>query len=166
VTGAQPRARGNQQIKKYEDLARRFATIPGPIRELENPEPFVIPTTIQNTLLLSDLHGQFYDRNALEFAINYGLKKNCDSVLINGDYMDNYGDSRFDQSPPVLQKIIDENEWGVEMLKLLQDTFGSVFLKQGNHDLRRQLHIERMARQMPELMNMSTYADALWGRGR
>lgn len=163
VTGAAPKKSG--QIKRHQDLARRFALIPAPIRELENPEPYIIPTSIKNSLIINDLHSLFYDRKCVEIAIDYGIKKGCDSVIINGDFMDYYGDSKFDKNPLVLSRIFEENEWGVEMLKLLQDIFGSVYLKEGNHDLRRQLHIERMAAHMPELMGMSSYKDSLFFDG-
>jgi hypothetical protein len=51
------------------------------------------------------------------------------------------------------------------MLQLLQDTFGYVVLKKGNHDIRRERHIERISKDMPELMDLARYDDYLFYEG-
>lgn len=155
---------GSSSCKSTADIARQFALIPDQIRELTNTEPFVVPTSIKKTLWISDIHSRFYDRKALEMAINYGIKENCDSVIINGDFMDFYGHSKFDKNPAI-SIIFEEQEWGIDILEMLQNTFGYVVLKSGNHDLRRQLHVERLSATMPELVGMSEYKDYLFFDG-
>lgn len=150
------------RTKRGEDLARRFALIGQPYIELPNPEPFVIPKQYKNTLVIADLHSKFYDRRATEIAINYGVKKGCDSVIINGDFMDFYGASRFDKSALTLTGFEDEREWGVDILQLLQECFGKVFLKKGNHDIRRELSHERLAVQFPEVLDLARYSEYLF----
>lgn len=143
------------------ELARRFALIENGAVELENPEPYIIPEKFKRSLWMADLHSRFCDRDALRIAIDYGIEKKCDSVVILGDFMDFYGSSRFDKSPNVLEYFQTENEWGAEVLSLLQDTFGQVFLKKGNHDIRREQRIGKMSLQFPELSGVQTYAECL-----
>lgn len=150
--------------KSKEEIARQFALIPEQIRELENTDPFIVPTTIKKSLVISDVHGRFYNKKALEIAVNYGIQQNCDSVIINGDFVDNYQHSKFDKNPSI-SVIFEEQEWGQDMLDLLQNTFGSVFMKSGNHDVRRELHIQRISTTMPEMVNYSKLSDYLFFDG-
>ena len=76
---------GTENVSKnYEELARRFALIPEQIREIENTEPYIIPKTIKKSLVIADVHGRFYNKKALEIALEYGIKQKCDSVIIDG----------------------------------------------------------------------------------
>ena len=145
-----------------EILSKRFALISNPVEELPNPEPYIIPKQYKNTLVIADLHSKFYDRRATEIAINYGVKKGCDSVIIDGDFMDYYGFSKFDRSAITMNGFCDEREWGVDILQLLQECFGKVFLKKGNHDIRRELSHERLAVQFPEVLDLARYSEYLF----
>ncbi len=145
-----------------ELLSKRFALISNPTEELPNPEPYIIPKQYKNTLIIADLHSKFYDRSATEIAINYGVKKGCDSVIIDGDFMDYYGFSKFDRSAITMNGFWDEREWGVDMLQLLQECFGRVFLKKGNHDIRRELSHERLAVQFPDVLDLARYSEYLF----
>lgn len=155
------------QKKKYkcaEDLARQFALIPEAIREVETTEPFVVPTGIKKTLWIADIHGRFYNRSALEVAVNTGIKEKCDSVIILGDFLDFYGFSKFDKNP-LVSSIFEEQEWGQDILEMLQNIFGTVVLKEGNHDIRRQRYVERLSASMPELVGLCKYSDYLFFNG-
>lgn len=153
-----------RQVKTKEDLAKRFALIPEAIKEVETTEPFIIPTTVKNSLVIADIHGRFYNKKAFEIAINYGIQHNCDSVIIDGDFVDFYGESRFDKNPSI-SIIFEEQEWAHDILSLLQDTFGYVVLKEGNHDIRRERHIARLAASKPELMEYAKYSDYMFFDG-
>lgn len=155
----------DKKFKQDEDLARRFLMMPEAVHETETSDPFIIPTTIKKTLVIADIHGKFYNREAFEIAVEYGVKQNCDSCIIDGDFMDFYGDSKFDKNPLIVQQMYDEQEWGQDILELLQDVFGYVVLKEGNHDIRRERCIGRMATQKPELMEMASYKDYLFFDG-
>lgn len=157
-------ARGNRKQKKDDEIARRFALIPETINEVENTEPFIIPDFVKNALVIADIHGRFYDKSALEIAINDGVKHGCDSVIILGDYMDFYQDSKFDKDPS-LAYIFEEQEWGQDVLSMLQDTFKYVLLKKGNHDVRREKRIERLLVTKPELTGLTNYQDYLFFEG-
>lgn len=143
------------------DLARRFALIESPYSELKDSEPLIIPQQYKNTLVLSDQHSRFYDRRANMVAIDYGVKNGCDSVIINGDFMDFYRESKFDKSAMTVEAFLSEQDWGVEMLRLLQDCFGKVFLKLGNHDARREAYQQRLALKYGEHVNLSSYEEYL-----
>jgi predicted phosphodiesterase len=151
--------------KKSIDLERRFALIGEPYMELPNPEPFVIPKQYKNPLIIADLHSKFYDRKALELAINYGIDRSCDSVIINGDFMDFYGYSKFDKGLLTIEGFNDEREWGVDILQLLQDCFGKVFLKKGNHDIRREMAHQRLAIREKEVKDLVNYDNYLFFDG-
>lgn len=153
VTGAN----GNLNSKKF-DLSSEFAMIEQPIKEL-NFEPFIIPKQYKRALIMSDIHGRFHDRQALEIAVNYGLKHHCDCVILNGDIMDFYQLSRFDKNPSVLQHFWTEREWMQDFLLLLQKTFGKVYYKTGNHELRRELYLQRQTGNSPEIMGLVDMAD-------
>lgn len=155
---------GNKMSKKDNDLAEQFALIQSEVRDTVNENPFVFLTAIKKTLWIADLHGLFYNKKALEMALDYGIKQNCDSICILGDYLDFYQDSKFDKNP-LITKIFEEQEWGQDMLRIFQDNFNYVVLKEGNHDIRRELHIARLSATKPELMNMSKYSDYLFFDG-
>ena len=148
-----------------EDLTRRFTLISEPQHEITNPEPYIIPKGYKNTLVIGDIHSKFYNRKALEVAINDGVKSGCDSVIINGDFMDFYQFSKFDKNPRVVKDFYTEQEWGVDILSLLQDTFGIVYLKKGNHDIRLEMHIQKLSATTPELQDYITYQDWLFYKG-
>ena len=143
------------------DLVKRFALIESPYEELPNPEPFIIPQQYTKGLLLFDIHSKFYDRPATMMAIENGVKHGCNFCLIGGDFMDFYGQSRFSKSALTIEAFYEEQEWGIEMLKLLQDCFGKVFLKKGNHDIRRETHHEEMALRCPDMLSICSYEDYL-----
>ena len=147
-----------------DDLARRFALLEPPFKELENTEPFIFPN-YNKTLWIADLHSRFYDREALETAINYGIKRSCNSVVILGDFMDFYGYSKFQKSRLTLEQFETEREWGQSVLEMLQATFGYVVLKQGNHDVRREMFVQAEAVRIPEMRDICGYADYLFYEG-
>jgi len=156
---------GDSVNEKSEELKARFALISEPVHELIDSTPFIMPQGYKSTLFIADLHSRFYNRQALEIAINDGIKQKCDSVIILGDFMDFYGDSKFDKNPSIVQQFEAAREWGQDILKLLQDTFGYVVLKKGNHDIRRELHIQRLAAKMPEIQGLESYSDYLFYEG-
>jgi len=156
---------GTSVNEKSEELKAHFALISEPVHELIDSTPFIMPQGYKSTLFIADLHSRFYNRQALEIAINDGIKQKCDSVIILGDFMDFYGDSKFDKNPSIVEQFGAEQEWGQDILKLLQDTFGYVVLKKGNHDIRRELHIQRLAAKMPEIQGLESYSDYLFYEG-
>jgi hypothetical protein len=82
---------GNNKVRKdkAEYLREQWAFIAEPIAEL-NYRPFIVPKAYNHALITADWHGLFYDRKAVDAAINYGLKRNCNCCIIDGDFLDCY----------------------------------------------------------------------------
>ena len=153
VTGA-----GGDNIKKDEQLISDFSLLENPIVECEL-NPFVVPKQYKRALVINDIHSKFHDRKAVEVAINYGLKKGCDIAIINGDLFDFYQFSRFDKNNRIAADFFSEREWAQDFLLLLQNAFGKVIFKKGNHDIRREMFIQKLAAQLPELQGLESMQD-------
>ncbi len=81
-------SRHNENYEKF------FSAYPEPGLE---PMYFKFPMEKANTLLLGDAHIPFHDKRALDAAINYGLQKDVDSIILNGDMFDHYHESRHEK---------------------------------------------------------------------
>ena len=100
-------------------------------------EHFQMPKNLKNTLVLSDLHIPYHNVGAIEEAVNYGIQKKIDSILLNGDVVDCYMLSKFQPDPR-------ERHFGEEIIafqqfiKTLKGVFPGVkiFYKIGNHEER------------------------------
>ena len=147
----------DSNFKKDEELKRKFALIADGYNEEITGLPFVIPKQYKKPLIIADIHSVFWEKWAVMAAIEDGVKHGCDSVIINGDFMDFYQYSKFSKDPLTIDKVMDEKEWGVEILQILQDTFGKVFLKMGNHDIRREKFIKDRFFEL----DFATYSDYL-----
>lgn len=150
------------KTKKDNGLLEQFAFINEQVTDTPNSEPFVIPKAYDNILVISDIHSIFYDKEALLTALEYGKKRNCNGVLINGDFLDSYQHSRFSKNPRVsVEFIINEREWGTEILQLLQNEFGYVVYKAGNHCIRRELQLQSISSMHPEILEAFTLKEYL-----
>lgn len=99
-------------------------------------EPYKIPTRNDKVLVISDLHMPYHDVEAIETALNFGLRKEVNTIIINGDLFDFYKLSRFEKD---LRKrdIGYEIECGKIFLKRLRELFPEALIVYylGNHDL-------------------------------
>ena len=89
------------------------------------------------TLIISDLHFPYQDNKAITLALNYGLEKDVNCIIINGDLIDFHTISRFDKEPN--QRSIAQEFEAVRMfLKSLREYFpkARIIFKEGNHDER------------------------------
>ena len=149
---------GKKLCKKDEQLIRDFALLEQPVVECEL-KPYTVGKQYKKAFNISDVHSRFHDRKALEIAINNGAKNGCDICIINGDLLDFYQVSRFDKNPNILQYFYSEREWVQDFLLLLQKTFGKVVFKKGNHDIRRELLLQRKAMDVPEIQGLESISD-------
>src|SRR5690554_90726 len=156
VTGAHGEKSRKQKIDK--DLMEDFALLENPITECEL-KPFIVPKQYKKPLIINDIHSKFHDRKAVEVAVNHGAKRGCDLVIINGDLFDFYQFSRFDKNNRIRAEFYSEREWVQDFLLLLQKTFGKVIFKKGNHDIRREMYIQRISADMPELQGLEDLSD-------
>lgn len=96
--------------------------------------PYELPAA--KWLLISDLHIPFHERDACEKAIQYGKKRKCTGVFINGDAQDCQGVSFW---PSAIRKdFMAEVMIFNDFLDYLRQEFPSVPIvyKPGNHEYR------------------------------
>ncbi len=84
-------------------------------------------------LILCDLHFPYQDNEAIECAINEGLKQGCDSIILNGDALDCHMISDFVKDPRK-RKFKDELYSIRQFLASLRHTFpnANIYYKEGN----------------------------------
>lgn len=100
----------------------------------ESYEPFYVPTGYKNWLVMSDIHLPYHNVPALEECLNYGINKNIDAILLNGDIMDCYQLSKFNPDPQK-RKMFEELESVKQILDVLT-SIAPVYYKLGNHEER------------------------------
>lgn len=106
-----------------------------PISHAEDYTPYVIDQS--RTLIISDLHFPYQDNEAIELALNYGLEKDVNCILLNGDVIDFATVSRFDKD--WRSRSLKEEFDAVRMFfKSLREHFpkAKIVYKLGNHDER------------------------------
>lgn len=127
------------KIGKYmrETMKTRVEYIPKelPKSHAETFEPYEISQS--RVLIISDLHFPYQNNEAIEVAINYGIEKDVNCVLINGDLFDFATISRHEKDwkfRPAKEEIEAVNQF-FEYLKDRLPNARIVF-KCGNHDER------------------------------
>jgi predicted phosphodiesterase len=99
------------------------------------PNDFTLPRDANHILLLSDIHFPYHDEEALAAAIQYGMEKEINTVLLNGDILDFYQLSRFDKDPskPKMKVELEQGRW---FMKALREAFPNarIYYKIGNHE--------------------------------
>ena len=115
-------------------LADRFA-LPEPA--VMAREPYVMPKVNARGIVFGDAHFPYQKNDGLISAIEYGLKKDIQYIIMNGDMMDVYQDSRFvkDGRKPNLDYELD---LFYQFLLDLRATFPKqlIIWKFGNHEER------------------------------
>lgn len=113
-----------------------------------NTNPFKLPESYaqdftpyeikqSKTLILSDFHFPYQDNKSIEVALKYGLEKNVNCILINGDLIDFATISRHERD--WRQRTVHQEFEAVRgFLFLLRDKFpkAKIVFKHGNHDER------------------------------
>lgn len=123
-------------------------------------EPFVIHGA-QRILVLSDIHMPFHDEIALEAALKRGEAADPTIVLLNGDIIDGYEQSRFEKDP--------RKRTAASELQMLKDLFihlrarfptARIIFKEGNHDERWEKYLMRCAPILFGMPEFNLYAMA------
>lgn len=98
-------------------------------------EPYIINQS--KVLILSDLHFPYQHNDAITSALNYGLEKQVNCILINGDLLDLATISRHERNWRD-RSVFEEFESVKTFLKTLRATFpdAKIIYKLGNHDER------------------------------
>lgn len=86
--------------------------------------------------VMCDIHVPYHSISALTAAITWLKSCNIDTLLINGDFFDFHGISRFVKDPRK-KNFAEEIRVGCELFKSLQDALGvPIVFKWGNHEAR------------------------------
>jgi predicted phosphodiesterase len=90
----------------------------------------------KNILWLSDIHIPNQNNEALNLAVNYGLEKNVDCIILGGDIMDNTPFTAHDAPPPSPNDVRDFFEMTQTFLNWLRSKFpkAHIIWIEGNHD--------------------------------
>jgi len=124
---------GKKSRRHIETNKRFFSAYPEPM-----PEDYFYDITEEKAkiLLLSDIHVPFQDKEALDIAVNYGVKKNSNIIILNGDTFDHYSESRHEKDYRKRDPIEDYEQYQ-DFLFELRCAFpdARIIMKLGNHEL-------------------------------
>jgi len=120
----------------------------------ESFEHYHIPKGYNNILVLGDVHLPYHSRAALDEAIDYGIKKNVDAILLNGDIIDCYQLSVF-RPDPRNRKFSEEIEAFKQFIYVLKTATGAkIYYKLGNHEER---YEKIMIDKCPEFLDIAEF---------
>jgi len=124
----------------------------------EYKEPYVISP--KRLGVISDIHMKFHHKGAVITALEYLNDKNIDTLLLNGDIIDNYKISRHSKVKPKVREYADEIYSVREFISNLSKCFPKkkIIYKMGNHEDRFDLKISE---KLPELEGLVSLADLL-----
>ncbi len=109
--------------------------------------------------LIADVHVPYHSVQALTTCIDYFISHPIDFLLINGDFFDFYGGSRFMKDPRKLD-MAQEIEVGVEILKIIYDALKvPIYFKVGNHDARFAHYFWQKLPEISQISRMFEIAD-------
>lgn len=103
----------------------------------------------EKTLVISDLHIPYHNADAIKVALKHGMEEEVDNIIINGDFVDFYGISRFSKKPNKMI-VIKEIEMGKRVLELIRGIYpkATIYFKEGNHDARLDAFVATSAPQL------------------
>ena len=117
-------------------------------------EPFVIPTSIKQLNIISDLHSVYMDPKVMKSFLKRTTNK--EAVLINGDLMDSESLSRHLKSHNLVE-YDKELELCHQILKGLKEEFDHVYYKLGNHCFFLERYLLTNAREVFRLRGMELH---------
>ena len=127
--------------------------LPEPLTTLENWQ--AIKIDYKKALILPDLHVPYYCRKALTLALNWGLERECDTIILNGDFVDFFSISRWEKDPRKRDFPL-EIENCIQVLEVIREMFpnAKIIFKVANHEER---FIRYMWLKAPELLGISEF---------
>lgn len=112
----------------------------------EKREPLRLPLTCNNILLISDIHIPYHDIDAITIALEYGVRENVNTIVINGDMLDFCRISRF-ETDFSKRSVKQEFDAAKEFLRVLRQIFPTqeIYWIKGNHDQRYEKYLFQKA---------------------
>jgi len=129
----------------------RWAKLPKGLGSYDEWKPYPLKGT--RVLWLGDVHVPYHDSVALKAALDFGLERECDHILLAGDFMDFHSISRFNKDPEDRHELSFELFRGREVLESIRDAFpkARMTFMYGNHEDRLQNFLWNRA---PELKDI------------
>jgi len=124
-----------------------------PVSEAEDATIFNLPKQYNRIGVFSDMHIPYHDVEAITVAINHCIEMKCNAIILNGDAIDFYQLSRFSKDPRQ-RDVAYELDAVASVIRKLNELFGKVLYKIGNHELRYEKYLRLKA---PELLNVPEY---------
>ena len=121
-----------ESVKRDQAIMNRWSI---PKSKAKGRKIYQIPAQFDRVLWISDIHFPNHDILALSTALDYGLDKNANCIIIGGDLLDNAPFTRF-QVPPSAKFAREVFDQTVEFLAALRKNFpkAHIIYMQGNHD--------------------------------
>jgi predicted phosphodiesterase len=100
-------------------------------------EPYVLPDVCEHIGVMSDIHVPYHDKDAIEASVGWLLEHKVDTIILNGDIIDDYHFSDFVRDVN-RRSAKGEFEMLVQFLKYLDHKFPNrkKIWKEGNHEER------------------------------
>lgn len=119
----------------YQELTYKYNPFDLPESHADTFETFIINQS--KVLVISDLHFPYQHNEAITLALNYGLEKDVNCILINGDLIDFATISRHEKDFRA-RSVFEEFEAVRKFLQGLRKAFPKtkIVFKYGNHDER------------------------------
>lgn len=149
--GARDRKYATDPRTPQESGYNLWEGLPEPIVQIREERSYNL--LAKRVLIISDLHIPYHDLHALKGALQYGLDRNADAVILNGDIIDCHALSRYVQDPRErdFPREIDQTK---QFLRALRSIFpnAEIVFNDGNHSERLETYFFTKA---PELLGMS-----------
>lgn len=125
---------GSKSRKKVKETMSLSPELPA--SNCKEREFIKLPAIANNILWLSDLHIPNQDNIAITAAIEYGVQKEVNCIVLGGDIMDNTPFTSHDAPPPGLDDVRTWFEYTEQFLVYLRSKFPSAHIVwlEGNHD--------------------------------
>lgn len=113
--------------------------------------------THKKTLVLSDIHIPYHDKEALMIALRKGKEEGIDAILLNGDIIDFYQLSKFakDHRKPSIRVELDIFRFFIDQLKQ-RFPEAEIYYKLGNHEVRLERWIQNNAQMFDGLLDIDS----------
>ena len=131
-----------------------FESIPDGLKHFDEWAPVEIES--DRTLILSDVHIPYHEKEPLVQALEYGVKHKCDGVLLNGDFLDFYSVSMWEKDPR-RRNFHHELNIGKGILGTIREAFpkAHIYFLEGNHEARYFRYLQVKA---PDLLGVPNFA--------
>jgi len=114
--------------------------------------PYCLFPSDNKILILNDIHIPFHDSKALLTALKYGRDKNVNTIILNGDIIDLYSESKFNRIPRLRNTKV-EIDLTRQFLTMLRERFpkAKIIYKEGNHEFRLKSYLMDKAPELYEV---------------